>query len=105
MNKTRNVSQYWLLLGTMYGPMIGHAIGKVVVGARRKFRDDTMDVFWYSVYGLLIGLALAVIAEVLSRSKRHATYGLNRIYSVLWWFLPVAVILYVTIVPAITVAR
>lgn len=105
MNKTRYVSQYWLLLGTMYGPIIGHAIGRVVVGARRKLRDDTMDVFWYSVYGLLIGLALAVIAELLSRSERIATYPLDQIYSVLWWFLPVAVILYVTIVPAITVSR
>lgn len=94
----------------MYGPMIGHTLGTIVVGARRKLRDDTLDVFWYAFYGLLIGLALGLIAEVLARFGRPSvgpstTDPFDRAHFFLWSLLPVAVLLYGLLLPAFNAAR
>ena len=107
---TDHPRQHWLLLGTIYGPMIGHTLGKVVVGARHKVRDDTLDVFWYAFYGLLIGLALGLIADVLAQCGRRSvgpsnTDAFARAHSFLWLLLPVAVVLYGLLLPAFNAAR
>ena len=103
----------WLPLGTMYGALLGHAVGTVASVSQLRLDDRPFYLYYGTLIGAAIGLVAGLFADSQANTKRKETsppaapirYESPFMVKRLWLALPIVVLLYLFILPAFNPAR